>query len=194
MNIFVLSKNIKKCARYHNDKHVVKMILEYAQLLSTSLRLADGKRVEVETATKRTKVFYLLKGEKILNNQHAVGGSAYQLTHVNHPCTKWLMESVNNWLWLRELSVELNEEYKRRFKEPGKKKADHRSFLVISSLPVPKNLPSVPMTKFALAMPEECKIGGAVASYREYYLKNKKHLAEWRYPATDPRPLWKKSK
>lgn len=33
MNIFVLDTNTKKCAEYHNDKHVVKMILETAQLL-----------------------------------------------------------------------------------------------------------------------------------------------------------------
>ena len=33
MNIFYLDKNVKKCAQYHNDKHVVKMILETAQLL-----------------------------------------------------------------------------------------------------------------------------------------------------------------
>ena len=39
MNIFVLDFNIKKCAQYHCDKHVVKMILESAQILSTVLRL-----------------------------------------------------------------------------------------------------------------------------------------------------------
>jgi hypothetical protein len=33
MNIFYLDKNVTKCAKYHNDKHVVKMILETAQLL-----------------------------------------------------------------------------------------------------------------------------------------------------------------
>lgn len=39
MNIFVLDLNIKKCARYHCDRHVVKMILESAQMLSSALRL-----------------------------------------------------------------------------------------------------------------------------------------------------------
>lgn len=38
MNIFYLSSDLKKCAQYHCDKHVVKMILEYAQLLSTACR------------------------------------------------------------------------------------------------------------------------------------------------------------
>lgn len=35
MNIFVLSRNVTKCAAYHCDKHVVKMIVEYTQILST---------------------------------------------------------------------------------------------------------------------------------------------------------------
>jgi len=38
MNIFVLDKSIELSAQYHCDKHVVKMILEYAQLLSTAVR------------------------------------------------------------------------------------------------------------------------------------------------------------
>ena len=33
MNIFILDYDVKKCAEYHVDKHVVKMILETAQLL-----------------------------------------------------------------------------------------------------------------------------------------------------------------
>lgn len=37
MNIFVLDRDIRKCARYHADKHVVKMILESAQMLCTVL-------------------------------------------------------------------------------------------------------------------------------------------------------------
>jgi len=37
MNIFILDKDVKKCAQYHCDKHVVKMILETAQLLCGSI-------------------------------------------------------------------------------------------------------------------------------------------------------------
>lgn len=37
MNIFVLDKNIKLCAEYHCDQHVVKMILESVQMLCTAL-------------------------------------------------------------------------------------------------------------------------------------------------------------
>ena len=36
MNIFYLDKNPTKCAQYHCDKHVCKMVIEVAQLLCTS--------------------------------------------------------------------------------------------------------------------------------------------------------------
>ena len=36
------------------------------------------------------------------------------------------------------------------------------------------------LTPFRLAMPDECKIGGAVESYREYYIKEKKHFSKWK--------------
>ncbi|WP_157628559.1 pyrimidine dimer DNA glycosylase/endonuclease V [Vibrio furnissii] len=37
MNIFILDNDIKLCAQYHCDQHVVKMILESVQLLCTAL-------------------------------------------------------------------------------------------------------------------------------------------------------------
>ena len=42
MNIFYLNENPELCAQEHNDKHVVKMCIEYAQLLSTAHRVLDG--------------------------------------------------------------------------------------------------------------------------------------------------------
>jgi hypothetical protein len=41
MNIFALDNDPRLCAQYHCDKHVVKMILEHAQMLSTTARLHD---------------------------------------------------------------------------------------------------------------------------------------------------------
>ena len=43
MNIFYLDKNTDKCAQYHNDKHVVKMILETAQLLCGAHWVTGGE-------------------------------------------------------------------------------------------------------------------------------------------------------
>lgn len=37
MNIFVLDNNIRRCAQYHCDQHVSKMILESVQILCTAL-------------------------------------------------------------------------------------------------------------------------------------------------------------
>ena len=37
MNIFILDNEIEKCAQYHCDQHVVKMILESVQMLCTAL-------------------------------------------------------------------------------------------------------------------------------------------------------------
>ena len=37
MNIFILDKDIEKCAEYHCDQHVVKVILESVQMLCTAL-------------------------------------------------------------------------------------------------------------------------------------------------------------
>lgn len=43
MNIFYLDKSPNRCAEYHNDKHVVKMILESAQLLCGAHWMTGGE-------------------------------------------------------------------------------------------------------------------------------------------------------
>ena len=43
MNIFFLSLKPRECAQFHCDKHVVKMIVEYCQLLSTAQRPDDTR-------------------------------------------------------------------------------------------------------------------------------------------------------
>jgi hypothetical protein len=40
MNIFYLDHNIELCAKYHVDRHAIKMVLEYFQILSTTLHLS----------------------------------------------------------------------------------------------------------------------------------------------------------
>ena len=42
MNIFFLDFDVKKCEEYHCDKHVVKMILETAQLLCSAHHVTGG--------------------------------------------------------------------------------------------------------------------------------------------------------
>ena len=86
MNIFVLSTATRECARMHVDKHVVKMPLETAQLLSTAHQILDGEN-----------------------------DLLYRATHVNHPCSIWVRESKSNYIWLYMLFRDLSKEYKHRY-------------------------------------------------------------------------------
>jgi len=87
MNIFVLDYDLEKCAQYHVDRHVVKMVTETAQLLSSA--------------------FYFT-GEEVPEG-------IYQKGNANHPCAKWARESLSNWRWLKELGLALYKEYKHRY-------------------------------------------------------------------------------
>ena len=109
MNIFYLHNDPQVCAAYHCDKHVVKMILEYAQLLSTAHHELDG----------------------------VPSIECYKKTHVNHPCTKWVRESLQNYRWLMRLITGLNDEYRKRYN----KDVNHKSFDAVRDLPEPDLLP-----------------------------------------------------
>jgi len=85
MNIFVLDLDPYKAAEYTCDRHVVKMILEGCQLLSTACRLSG---------------------------HHDVG---YKITHQNHPCSIWTRNTIDNWRWLRDLTDALNKQYQKRY-------------------------------------------------------------------------------
>ncbi len=85
MNIFVLHKCPFVSARLMCDKHVVKMILESAQLLSTA--------------------HYLNKSDVIV----------YKPTHVKHPCTIWVSSTTANYNWLFAHMIGLMNEYTYRY-------------------------------------------------------------------------------
>jgi hypothetical protein len=87
MNIFFLDENPKLSAKYHVDKHVVKMILETAQLLCGVHHATDQVTDQVP----------------------------YKLSHKNHPCAIWARESLSNYLYLCELGLELGKEYTYRY-------------------------------------------------------------------------------
>ena len=66
MNIFVTDEDPVKSAQTLCDKHVVKMVLESAQMLSTAWRQWDPEASEER--------------------------GLYKAAHPNHPCTKWVYE------------------------------------------------------------------------------------------------------
>ena len=86
MNIFVLDKNPSVAASMHCDKHVPKMILETAQMLSTAHHVYDTPQAPL----------------------------VYKKAYLNHPCTIWIRESKANYGWAWTLYHELLVEFRKR--------------------------------------------------------------------------------
>jgi hypothetical protein len=151
MNIFLLDYDTQKCARYHCDKHVVKMILETAQLLCGVHHMADQVTDQVTDQVP------------------------YKLSHKNHPCSIWARESLPNYLYLCDLGLELCKEYTYRY---GKR---HKSQDVIEwCLTNKPNIPDTRFTTPARAMPDDYKVDNVVESYRRYYMGEKSNIAVWK--------------
>lgn len=87
MNMFFLDSDLELSARYHNDKHVTKMPLEYAQLLSTA------------------------------HHEHnsPIAGQVYKSTHKNHPCAVWVRSSAEAYNITLELFRLVSDEYTHRY-------------------------------------------------------------------------------
>lgn len=145
MNIFFIDdvNDIDLIARSHYDKHVVKMILETAQILSTVNRCCGLEQ-------------------------------GYKATHKNHPMTLWAGESLENWIWLRRLGLSLCKEYTYRYNKI------HKTQKVIEELLEPP-IVNKGFTIPPQCMPEEyrCDENEYVQAYRNYYIKDKGHIAKW---------------
>ena len=179
MNIFWLSNDPIRCAEYHCDKHVVKMIVEYAQLLSSAIRLTRGKPVKVGK-----KVRYLMRGEKISENGKITNRSpnVYLLTHEHHPCTQWVNESLTHWQALLDLALALCEEYTARYNKVHKSEAMLRKMQSLEP-----RLPSLPFRLPPQCMPEKYQRRRTIAAYKAFYVGSKSRFAAWRYSKT---PSW----
>lgn len=179
MNIFYLDHDPAVCAQYHVDKHCVKMILEYAQLLSTAHRVIDGHPVEEKNAIGHRLVRYYIGDyrDELL----------YKSTHINHPSAIWVRQSRANYLWLYSLFAEVIKEYTYRY---GKHHASESLLDVLSKPPV--NIPDKPFTQPTPAMDAEFIIStDSIVNYRNYYINGKSDLIaykkrdipEWLLPA-----------
>ena len=143
MNIFYLDKDPVVAAQMSCDKHVVKMILESAQMLCTVLWT---------------------------NGQNA----PYKPVHAKHPCTLWAGASLENWLWLKELSIYLNEEFCWRYDRA----VSHKSVEIINELSLPI-IESKGLQQHPQCMPNEYRvIDDPITAYRNYYV-GEKHFAKW---------------
>ena len=149
MNIFYLDHDTKTCSKYHNDKHCVKMILEYAQLLSTTHRVLDGDNVD---------------------------DLVYKATHKNHPSTIWTRKTDSNYRWLYRLFVDLSQEYTYRY---GREHLSYTKLSEILKTPpknIPTGEftgPTPAMPDYCKIS------GNSLASYRKYYVMEKSHMEKW---------------
>lgn len=144
MNIFFLSLNPREAARLHCDKHVVKMIIETAQLLYSA--------------------HWVLNPEGLNEN-------AYKLAHRNHPCSRWVRQSLTNYMWLVSLGWWLCKEYQYRYGEHKVHKTEAHIVWLMNNAPA--SIVFGDFTSPALAMPDEYKQDDVVDSYRLYYIESK---------------------
>ena len=175
MNIFYLSRDPKQCASEHCDKHVVKMILEYAQLRSTAHRILDGDVRTGISKTGRKQTTYVLPDHREFK--------LYRATHANHPSAIWARQSVDNYMYLHRLLHYTCKEYTRRY---GKVHKVEREGILDSLYLHPLALTKREFTEPPPAMPDYCKVAGdSVASYRKYYINEKKRFATWKTKAPE---------
>ena len=182
MNIFFLDKDPTLAAQAQCDKHVVKMILESAQLLCTThhvTRLGEP-------------------GEVGLPNKF------YKPTHKNHPSSKWIREHNSNYDWLVLHAISLCDEYTYRYRKIHKSEEvirwcfDNRCFIrswryqnkmfyPINDYQITKDFW---ITKPALAMPDEYKCDDPVESYRRYYTECKRNTIRMTWTKRNPPEWW----
>ena len=91
MNIFVVNADPRIAAMHLHNRHITKMVLESAQLLSTVQRL---------------------------NGNEDPG--LYRKTHIKHPCTIWLGISKDNYYWLVQHFEALFKEFTNRYNKTHK--------------------------------------------------------------------------
>ena len=150
MNIFYLDRNPMLAARYHCDKHVLKMIVETAQLLSTAWHC--------------------------LLPVTAAGMDIYKKTHWNHPCAKWVRCSQRNYLWAFNLFCALLQEYEHRY---HKVHACNRLVARLCNPPQMLPLGQLEPLGIPQAMPDEFKHPDPVVAYRRYYTVGKAKLLKY---------------
>ena len=153
MNIFFLHKDPQWAANALCDKHVPKMLLESAQMLSTAVR-----RYEEDTDTT------------------PLAEPIYKSAYPNHPMTKWVGETKGNFTWALENAVFISQEYCKRFNKL------HKSSAVINTIYDNNYIDDIPDGFFKeppQCMPDEYKDKDYITAYRKYYQGAKAYFAKW---------------
>ena len=168
MNIFYLHEDPIQNAKWHIDKHIVKMPIEYAQLMSTAHRLLDGEMYIGKTAIGRNIKRWRLHDER--------EDILYKASHINHPSAIWVRESIENYFQMYKLYMAVLAEFTNRYgKVHGSSKPS------IALIRPPSNIPMVKGTQLPQCMPEMCKVkNNPILAYRNYYIVEKNSFASWK--------------
>lgn len=130
-----------------------------------------------QMAVDRHVVKMPLESVQLLCSACHLGGVAapYKLSHRNHPCAVWTRASAENYDWLVRFAYQQFREYLFRY---GK---THASLAVLEFCDANRpRLPSVGLTPFALAMPDQYKTACPIESYRRYYVGEKSDLRSYK--------------
>ena len=168
MNIFALDYDPVLAAQYQADKHVVKMITESCQMLSTAHRVLDGHPFTHITDSGRS-----IKRWHFTDNRN---DHLYKASHVNHPCNIWVRECDGNYNWLFFHACELSRQYTLRYDKIHACDNMLRNHLN----KVPDNIRLGRRTEFAQAMPPQYRDPDPVYAYRLFYIHDKSRFAKWK--------------
>jgi hypothetical protein len=172
VNLFYLDHDLDRCAEYHIDKHVTKMILEAAQLLTTTLWVDKHIGFCPRKLTKEENALLTdLKRTEPPIDQRVF--TRYLPTHTNHPSAIWVRSSLEHYYWTVNYANALDSEAQWRGYKP------HASCVEVNRLPLPENLPNLGFTPPTQAMPDEYKHLDTVTAYRNYYKGAKSDIARW---------------
>ena len=162
MNIFFLHKDPQWAANALCDKHVPKMLLESAQMLSTAVR-----KYEEET------------------NGVPLAEPIYKSAYPKHPMTIWVGQNKSNFTWALENAVFISQEYCKRFKKL------HKSSRIINNIYDNNYIDNIPDGFFKeppQCMPDQYKLRSDlyVKAYRKYYQGEKEYFAKWERGVSAP--------
>ena len=147
MNIFYLHEDPVKAAKLQYNKHVVKMILESAQMLCTSHHCYGDK-------WQRENV-------------------PYKQAHLNHPSTVWARQSRSTYMWLYDHMIALGDEYTKRYDKTHLTITKCKDFLAKP----PLYIQGEEFTQPPQCMPDEYKVeGDSLRAYWQYYIGDKKSI------------------
>ena len=174
MNIFFLDTDTKQCAKYHCDKHVVKMPLESCQMLSIIF----------------SKWYY---DWGTINKMDGTPYNTQKGAFRNHPCTAWAGQNIYNTAWLIMHGNALAFEYYLRY---GKIHSCSKTLFEAKKLFHKKT--GEPITcysmaeGFARAMPEEYKFDTSISTFDAYkmYIASKPWVKDNYLRMPQRKPDW----